>query len=383
MNADVVHIITGLDVGGAERSLTNLITHGLSGELAHAVISLTSEGVFGAPIRDAGVPVYSLGMRRGVPSPVGAWRLRKLVAELKPRVLQGWMYHGNLAASVICRTIPVKPCLVWNIRQSLYDIRTEKILTRWIVRRHVSLSAQVDGIIYNSEVARRQHETLGIESGQARVLVNGFDVERFRPDQQRRVSLRQKLGIPQGAIVIGHAGRFHPMKNHRGFLRATARLSSGNPDLHIVLCGPDITPGNSALRALADELDHSRVHLIGEQPKMEDLLPAFDLLCSSSSWGEGFPNVVGEAMACGVPCVVTDVGDSSRLVSDCGTVVPPLDEETLIIALAEMASLSHETRTGLGDRARKLVADRYSIDSAVMAYQSLYREMLMVEDADL
>jgi len=263
----------------------------------------------------------------------------------------------------------------------LYDIRTEKILTRWIVRRHVSLSAGVDGIIYNSEVARTQHETLGIESRVARVLVNGFDVDRFRPDQQRRISLRQKLGIPQGATVIGHAGRFHPMKNHRGFLRAAARLSSANPDLHIVLCGPDVTPGNSALRVLADEMDHSRVHLIGEQPNMEDFLPAFDLLCSSSSWGEGFPNVVGEAMACGVPCVVTDVGESSRLVADCGTVVPPLDEETLIIALAEMASLSHEARTGLGDRARKRVADHYSIEAAVLAYQSLYREMLMVESA--
>nr|MDA3877952.1 glycosyl transferase family 1 [Halothiobacillus sp.] len=146
---NVLHIITGLSTGGAERALYKVLAGGLAQSGNSAVLSLRDEGAYGRKIRDLGVPVYTLGMQRGVPGPLAVTRLRRLVRSLRPAIVQGWMYHGNLAAWLAQRMAPGRPALAWNIRHSLYGLSGEKRATRQVIRANRWLSGAPDALLYN------------------------------------------------------------------------------------------------------------------------------------------------------------------------------------------------------------------------------------------
>lgn len=371
----ILHIITGLSTGGAERALYNLLSGGLAGRFDCAVLSLRDEGSTGAPIRALGVPVDTLGMRAGLPGALALLRLWRQVRAFRPDVIQGWMYHGNLAASLAARMAPGRPALAWNVRHSLYDLGHEKPLTRQVIRANRAASGCARAIIYNSHLSRGQHETFGFAGARGMVIPNGFDLGRLKPDPRATAAVRREFGMPDTAPVIGHVARFHPMKDHATFLRAAVEVARRVPDARFLLAGREVTPDNPALAGIVPPDLMGRFTFTGERDDVHRLMPAMDVFCLSS-WSEAFPNVLGEAMACGVPCVTTDVGDSAAIVGETGLVVPPPDGAALARALTEMLEKPTQERRALGRAARERIAANYSLDAITDRYARLYEGLM-------
>ncbi|WP_404363721.1 glycosyltransferase [Marinobacter sp.] len=371
----ILHVITGLGTGGAERALFSTLEGGLADAMSCHVLSLTDEGTYGSRIRALGVPVYALHMRRGLPTLRVISGLARVIREVKPDVLQGWMYHGNLAASVGRLMAASSPALAWNVRHSLYGMTGEKPMTRHVIRANALLSRRPDVILYNSETSRRQHEAFGFSAKQGQVIPNGFDLDRLAPSVERGDAIRQELEIPRDAPVIGHVGRLHPLKDHPGFLRAAVRLLKQEArDAHVIMSGLGVSDDTASLASLIPAELKARFHLLGERRDVPDLMRAMDVFCQSS-WSEAFPNVLGEAMAAGVPCVATDVGDSADIVGDTGVVVPPSDEEALFWGLQQLLAKPTAERQALGEAARSRVAARYGRDAVVSQYINLYEDL--------
>lgn len=372
----VLHIITSLFTGGAERVLTNVLAGGHSRFAQPAVVSLKDEGTMGAYLRNSGVLVTKIEMNGAISSPRVLLKLLSVVRGFRPDFIQGWMYHGNLAASVAARFAPGKPAVAWNIRHSLYDLKAEKPVTRQVIRANRILSKGADSIIYNSRLARAQHERLGFQERRGIVIPNGFDCDRLRPDVGTGMAVRHEVGFSAAEVVIGNVARFHPMKDHASFLRAAVRVAQENPSVRFLLVGREVSPDNPALAGIVPPELLERFVFTGERSDAHRLMQAMDVLIISSAWGEAFPNVLGEAMACGVPCVATDVGDSAYIVQDAGIVVPPSDTDALVGALDAMIRKGREERRALGRAARKRVQSHFSLDSVVAQYGDLYETLL-------
>ena len=337
------------------------------------VVSLTDKGTIGLRIEALGVPVYALGMRRGVPSPRILLDLARVVRQEQPQIVQGWMYHGNIVAQLASLFTERSTPILWNIRGTHTNLREKSFLTAFIIWLGARLSSLPTAIINNSYVSALSHEQkLGYRTGKWKVIPNGFDTNIFIPSNDAKIKLRSELGISPETIIIGLIGRYHPIKDHAGFLKAASFLLQKHPEVHFVLIGEKIDEDNSELKSFLREI-HLRkaVHLLGVREDISYLTAAFDI-ATSSSLAEGFPNVVGEAMSCEVPCVVTDVGDSARIVGDTGRVVPLGNPEKLADAWTELIIMDAEDRKKLGKLARQRIIDNFSLLSVVSQYQNLY-----------
>lgn len=371
----VAHIITGLSTGGAENALYNLLSSGLTERFENHIISLSNEGTLGPQIQALRVPVTPLNMRTGIPSLSGLMKLGEAVRLFQPTLIQGWMYHGNLAATMARFFLSDRPLLAWNIRHSLYDLNHEKLLTQQVIRANNFLSSAPDTLLYNSQLSREQHENFGFSPNKGLVIPNGIDVQRFSFSPAIRQNVRFELGIPANAQVVGHVARFHPMKDHPAFLHAALDLASIYPELHFLLCGRDVSMANKLFRTSIPNHIRDRFHILGERNDVPDLMNAMDVFCQSS-WSEAFPNVLGEAMATEVPCVSTDVGDSRHIVGDTGIVVPPRNKDALVDGIKRLLSMPLDDRRKLGAKARARIEDQYALKEIVGRYSSLYRTLL-------
>jgi glycosyltransferase involved in cell wall biosynthesis len=369
----VAHVITDLATGGAEIMLHKLIQAADPTRVVHGVVSLMEKDLVGEEIASLGAPVRALGMRRRIPWPWQILRLRRMIRELNPDILHGWMYHGNLAASVVAATLTPRPVVLWNVRQSLYDLAREPFATRLVIRANRLLARGVRCIMYNSTLSARQHERYGFPAQKTVVVPNGFDCQHFCPDMQARQAVRAELGLGEGVHVIGMVARFHPMKDHYNFLEAAVRLVRAIPQARFMLIGRDVNAANAMLVETIGRLGLAgQVMLLDERKDIPKLLMAFDVFTLSSAWGEGFPNVIGEAMAAGLPCVVTDVGDSKDVVGDAGRVVPARDPDALARAWEQLATMGPEGRRRLGAQARARVEREYGIEAITRRYEDLY-----------
>lgn len=371
----VIHIITGLATGGAERALYNLLNGGLAERFNNHIISLIDEGTMGQHIRALGVPVTTLGMRRGRPLLSGLIKLRRVAREFRPDLIQGWMYHGNLAATLMRILAPGHPALVWNVRHSLYDLGHERPMTRQVIRANQVFSFFPDVILYNSQLSRKQHEAFGFSSKNGQIIPNGIDVQRFCFSSDVCKRVRSELGVPVEAQVVGHVARLHPMKDHPAFLRAAASLAPRYPEVHFLLSGRSVSLEDKTLEQLIPSQVRDRFHLLGERSDVSDLMCAMDIFCQSS-WSEAFPNVLGEAMASGVPCVATDVGDSATVIGDTGVVIPPRDVEELAAGIESLLTKSLEERRMMGANARGRINANYTLGTIVEQYAALYEKVM-------
>ena len=374
----ILHVINDLSTGGAEKKLYNLLRHGFAERFSCHVISLSDEGTIGPQIETIGVPVTALGISRGWQTLSGMIKLYRLVKSFKPDLIQGWMYHGNLAATLACAFAPKKTVLAWNIRHSLYDLRHENILTRQVIRVNRFCSRGPSLILYNSRLSRSQHEAFGFAADNGLVIPNGIDTSRFVFSAAARQRIRAELGIPIHALVVGHVARLHPMKDHSLFLKAAVHLAMKHPDLHFVLSGRGVERHNKTLSGFIPGEFVNRFHLLGERGDIPALMSAMDVF-SSSSYGEGWPNVIGEAMAVRLPCVATDVGDSALIVGDTGVIVPPYDEQIFSAGIEWLLSLSYEERCLLGARARTRIEKNYRLDIIIEQYTELYEQLVKKE----
>jgi glycosyltransferase involved in cell wall biosynthesis len=372
----ITHLITNLSTGGAEYALYNLLNGGLHPRFENIVISLMEEETIGPLIRALQVPVVALGMHRGRPSLAALRKLRRLVREIEPDIIQGWMYHGNAAAILARHFVSGRTSLVWNVRQSLYDIAQDKPMTRQIIRANRFLSHIPEAILYNSHLSRKQHEAFGFGAANGQVIPNGIDVDRFVFARDVRARSRSELGIPPGAKVVGHIARLHPMKDHAGYLGAATQVADRCPEVHFILAGRGVCPEAEEFAALVPRRLHDRFHLLGERADIPALMNAMDIFCLSSAWGEGFPNVLGEAMATELVCVATDIGDSAIIVGDTGVIVPPKDTRSLAAGIESLVSLSHDNLRLRGVEAKKRIERNYKSRSIVERYAALYENLL-------
>ncbi len=365
----LMHLITGLETGGAERMVLNLAARADRSRFRPVVVSLTGTGAMGPLIEAAGVPVRALGMRRGVPDPRGIIRLALILREFRPAVLQTWLYHADLLG-LIMRRLGLVPHLLWGLQCS------ESIDTSIVRAVLARCSGIPDAVVTVSEVGRLVHEAAGYRPRRWVHIPNAVDTSVLRPDAEARMRGRASLGIAEDAVAVLLPARYHPMKDHANFLAAAALAAEACPNARFVLAGPGTEPGNPVLdRAIAELGLGGRVLRLGERRDLERLYPAFDLVTLSSAFGEGLPLVLAEAMASGIACVATDSGDSAAIIGDTGRVVPPRDPVALAAAWVDMLALSPESRHALGARARARIQQDYDLAGIVARYECLYEDI--------
>lgn len=376
----VLHVTTGLETGGAETLLFQLVSH-TDWERSHSsVLSLTDEGpMLGRKIRDAGVPLECLGFPRGLPHPGMIAKLGRRIRQIRPDVVQTWMYHADLVTALAMAPMRRRP-LVWGIHSASVDPTRLKRQTLWVIRACARLSRRLPSqIVCCSEAARVSHIGFGYAPGKMRVIPNGVGTDEFVPCAEARGQFRRELGLPPDTPLIGLIARLDPQKDHETFFRAAGRLRQARPDAHFVLCGGGITADNAQLRAWAEAAGVAeRTHLLGLRGDVPTVTAALDIAtCCSTS--ESFGLTLGEAMACGVPCVTTALDGPLALVGDLGRVVPVGDAEALADAWQEMLYLTANQRRQWAARARRRIEDEFSLQRMVRGYESLYREFEPVE----
>jgi len=334
------------------------------------VVSMTVPGAVGPLLDRAEVEWHTLGMRRGMADWRGATRLFRLLRELQPEILQTWLYHADLLGLLAqLRTPPF--ILFWNIRcTETVGVGTVRKILSWC-------SAKPDAVIVNSLAGRRFHEQIGYRPRRWEHIPNGCDTSLFKFNEEARRDLRRELGIADEAIVVGLPARHHPMKDHTTFLAAAARLAAVRPEAVFLLIGQGVDRSNRALRQLIEAHGiATRVKLMGERADMPDVYPVLDIATLSSAFGEGCPNVLIEAMSCGVPCVATDCGDAAEILGQTGTVVPRRNPEPLAAAWERLISLGSGARRSMGAEARQRIARSYDLQGVVGRYDALYSEFL-------
>ncbi len=359
----VLFLLRALDHGGTQRQVVTLATALVATGHAVLIVSFYGGGALEAEARSAGVDVRSLAKR-------GRWdvlgflrRLARLVVAERPDVLHSYLDVSNILASLMRPLIGRKARLVWGIRASDMGSSGFGWLPRVTFMVQRVLARIPDVIIANSWSGADFHVARGFSRDRIVVIPNGIDVSRFVPDPELGLRPRAEWGVPPGTALIGLVARLDPVKDHETFLRAAKLLSDVRPELRFVCVGTGIWPGYAeALRARARALGlDTRLVWAGDRADMVAVYNALNLLCLTSA-GEGFPNVVGEAMACGVPCVVTAVGDAARLVGDAGFVVPPGSPEAVADACRTLLDCSAEQKAELRARARARIAEEYGVD---------------------
>lgn len=385
MGVRVAHVITGLEVGGAQMMLCKLLSALDRGAFEPLVVSLVVPGPMAESFRDLGVPVASLDLPRGRPDPRALVRLVRRLRAFRPDLVQTWMYHADLFGALVRPWLSIsapRPALVWNIRQSDLDPRMTRRSTRLVARVDAWLSWRgpllgPDRIICCSSRARTVHAALGYRDERITVIGNGFDLEAFRPNPAVRAGLRGELGLTKATPLVGLVGRFDPQKDLPTFIAAAARVHGARPDCRFLLCGTGMDAANPTLAGwLADAGLRDATALLGPRADMANVYPALDLLCLASAYGEGFPNVLGEAMACAVPAVVTDVGDSGLIVGDTGLTVTPRDPVALADALLALLAEDAAARMRRGQAARARIGEQYGLSRIAQLYGVLYQSLV-------
>lgn len=381
--AKLVFVITALGTGGAEMMLYKLLTRINRDRYEPFVISMISGGVFVERIRNLDIPVQTLGMKPGKYNPVALVKLGQMLRSIQPDLIQGWMYHANLAAQIANFLAGAKAPVFWSIHHSVDSLKAEKPALAATIKLTALLSSKVEKVVFSAKKGQNQHTKLGYYPHNAVAIGDNFDLSQYKPVSNSQFDLHSSLNIPEDSIVIGSVARYHPMKDHANLIDAAAIAIKKNQKIHFVLVGPNVDEQNPALTEQISRLGiGNRIHLLGERQDIPDLMTSFDIFTTSSAFGESFPNVLGEAMSCQIPCVATDIGDSQTIVADTGIVAPPSNPQALAEAWEKLILLDESARQDLGKQARQRIEDNFNLDGAnsfVKKYESIY-ELSLVSD---
>lgn len=374
MSIVILHVITGLNDGGAEAVLCRLCTYDRAA--GHHVVSLTDGGKYGALLEAAGVSVTYLHMPRGTVRLSSLWKLWRIIWSSKPDVIQTWMYHSDLLGGLLA-WLAGRRNIIWGLRNSDLVPGESKGSTILIARLCALLSRLVPRrIVCCAEKAREVHRNIGYDNSRMRVIPNGYDLSLFRPDPEAGLSVRESLRVLPSEPLIGFVGRYDPQKDHDTLLRALSFLNHRGNCPRCLLIGTGMEASNAPLvKRIADLKLESRIILLGRRIDIPAIMNALDLHVMSSAFGEAFPNVLAEAMACGTPCVSTDVGDAAALLGGTGLIVPPRDPQALAAAISELLEESRGPAWQCRrEAARNHIFCNYPVQRMIKSYRDVWFE---------
>ncbi len=346
-------------------------------EFSPSVICLTDIGEIGAQISALGVRVEALGMRHARFNVMPFIRLVQHMREIRPDVVHTWMYHADLVGGLAARFAKATT-LIWSVRSA--DFLGEH--TRWSTKLLLALCVRMsswlpDVILYNSEKGIVFHRACGYSARNNVVITNGVDLKEFTPNTLARLAVREELGLASDTPLIGLIGRFDRLKNHAGFIQAAAYLHRMIPNVHFLMAGARVDWGNRELVQWVHEYKLSmHCHLLGSRMDIPRIIAALDVASLSSS-SEAFPNVLIEALACGVPCISTNAGDASLILGDDRWIVPIGDMGGLATRWAQFLRLADTEKSICAQRARQRAIDKYDINITVQHYEAVYRNTLL------
>lgn len=365
----VVHVITSLGMGGAERSLSNIAMRMDKTKFKHVVISLQDLGFWGPILQQAGITVVALNMRPGISSLLKFPLLIKITKQFKPDYIQGWMYHANLYALIIGKLLRVKN-IYWNIRCSLMDLSKYSIATRVVFKFGRLFAGKPNMIICNSKQSMLEHMNAGFKNKNWQFIANGFDPDHFKPNIDIYKQFRAEHLLPNDAIIFGMVARFDPMKDHKTFFKAAGILTKFYPNAYFVCAGNGVSLNNSEIKeAVFSANIQAKTIFLGRFNEVNQLYPAFDFLTLPSLFGEGFPNVIAEAMLSGVYCFVTDVGDSKEIIGDQGCNIDKNDAQKLA---ESWLSVINDTSKLRCESIRQRIIDNFSLSNTIKIYEKCY-----------
>ncbi len=370
----VIHIITGLNDGGAEGVLFRLCLSDKYNN--HIVVSMMDGGKYGPLLLENGIKVHCLNMRPNRISLAGLLKLYRIIRKIKPDVVQTWMYHADLIGGIIARLSGINN-VVWGVRHGTHLKKDSKYLTILIARINAKLSFIVPKkIIYCAEKAKELHEAMGFNASKGFVIQNGYFTNVIRPAIEDRISFRQELGIDDNVFLIGHVGRYNPQKDHLTLVKSIGNIERKHKLWKVVLVGSNLDGANKTLINLIRKHDLINDFIfLGRRSDIARVMNGFDLHVLSSSSGEAFPNVLAEAMACGTPCVTTNVGDAALIVGDTGWVVSPRDPTSLAYAIVQAYNECNLQTENWNDRkkaCRDRVVKNFSIEKMVLGFNNIW-----------
>jgi glycosyltransferase involved in cell wall biosynthesis len=369
----VIHLITGLGNGGAEGALFRLIENDKSAK--HIVFSMTSGGKYVEKLQKVGVEVYSLNIHGLISFTRGLLALRRVERKVNPVALQSWMYHADLMISVYALLF-FKKNIFWSIRHSTFEKAVTPLSIRVIVQICALLSSFVPRkIICCSENAKAIHIEKGYKGSKFEFVANGYNFDKLSYSETKRLELRASLGLQQADFLIGNVARWHPQKDHQSLLSAFSQFAAGKDNVYLLLVGKDMAPDNATLRKLINTYQiENKVILYGESDDIPGVMSGIDLHVMSSSYGEAFPNVVVEAMACETPVIVTDVGDAAAIVGELGIVTKPENVQQLTAAMDKMFTKSADTLnwSRLGRDSKLWVTQEFGISKMIDRFAAVW-----------
>ncbi|AAV81399.1 glycosyltransferase family 4 protein [Idiomarina loihiensis] len=370
----ILHIIAGLEKGGAESTLKRLCLNGTEHE--HVVVSLSTLGSVGLELQKAGVKVYCLDIRPSITSVAAIFRLYKIIKLRKPSVVQTWMYHADLVGGIVSRVAGVKK-IYWGVHHTYLIKGQSKRVTIFISRINSVLSHFIPTkIVYCANSARVAQEKIGYNKKSGIVIFNGYDTSKFKRDLKLRSVYREKLGLKETDFVIGHVGRYDSLKDYPNLINAIRKVKYKVGGLKVILVGAGLSKDNrELLNVISESTLISKFHLLGPSDDIPGIMNAIDVFVLSSS-SEAFPNVLNEAMACGTPCVSTDVGDASAIVGMTGWLSAAGDSSALAEKIYAAYKEFSENKANWEERqysCRERIVTNFSSQSMVSNYTLLWQ----------
>ena len=366
----ILHIITGLGDGGAEHTLFKICKYDFENE--HIVISLKDDGKYFSLLKKLGIEVYSFNFK--LYSINKFFSLIMLLRSLKPDIVQTWLVHADFLGSIAARLAGITN-IIWNIRYSNIEIGKAKLTTVLIIKILSILSYSIPKFIVTvSKKAKKIYELVGYNKKIFKFIPNGYDLSILKINKYQKINFRKKNKIKRNLPLIGKVARYDPQKDHLNLLNALSLIRSKNIDFFCVLIGFNVSKKNIGLASEIKRLKlSSHIKLMGQTDNISQVMNGLDLHVLSSSYGEGFPNVVAESMACGTPCVVTDVGDSAFVTGKTGWVVPP--KNSIKLANAIENALKEKDTVKWNKRCNKVrlrVKENFSIGNMIKLYNKVW-----------
>jgi glycosyltransferase involved in cell wall biosynthesis len=368
----IIHIITSLNVGGAEQALKRLVLSDNATQKP-VVISLTNLGIIGAELRANNVEVHALAMHNLLFVPITIFRLFKLIKALKPDIVQTWLYHADLIGGLAAKFVGIKS-IIWGVRTT--ELKKGAYVTTIIRKLLAWLSYVIPlKVICVAQASKQKHIEVGYCPKKMKVIGNGFNLKQLQFNSKQRQLLRQTYGFSDEHIVIGSVGRFSQDKGQDIFIQSAVFLIEKHPNIRFLMVGRELDENNVELMGWLKKANiASYFQLLGERPDVNACLSAMDVFCLHSRT-EGFPNVLGEAMAVGLPCVATNVGDSAFILGNTGVLAEKIHAQSLANATNILLKYTQAERKIIGEKAKQRIMIEFTQKKTNQQYQSLYKSL--------